>query len=652
MILSRTGAGRRLPLWGRLPLGVKILVPIFLIVLLMSLGSAAFFSFQAVDADRVSRAVEGSKVALVVQGALEATSQSQDSSSVVDFIRRVNIAYPEVAAICVLQANPADPLGPLVVFAASEPRTSCDPSSPLTPGLGIRGIQSLTRSTPNGLMEETAVAAGTSSTGQSAIVQVLVRRTSFTDLAVPSFTKAAQAGLLLALTLTGMVFSILWFSALRPLKRLRTAATAATRAARLSTGSEATSTSRSGDEIDDLSLRFEEMLTAVRDRERELVESHAQLESLISNAPVIVFSTDREGKMLQLRGTGTDSMPKLLGHERLEDVNVIEIAGPNPDLAALLRRGLGGERIHEVVALDRWLEQAALEPMYMDVILTPSFDSERRLNGMTGLAVNVSDRVDAASARAESQQKSAFLAAMSHELRTPLNSIMGFSQLLDMPAAKPALTAKQKRYVSHIITSGSHLLALVGDILDVAKVGAGQLEVNLEAVPLLDLVLDPVDQTGVLAAEKNIAIDVFLPPELVAYTDPGRVQQMLLNLLGNAVKFTAKDGPPILVSGRAVDGGVEIAVADSGIGIAAEDQEKIFDEFTQVDRGPSRSLDGTGLGLTLTRRLAALVGGTVRVESALGVGSTFTIWLPGMAAKVEGPPVAAVGAVGAAPTPV
>jgi signal transduction histidine kinase len=212
---------------------------------------------------------------------------------------------------------------------------------------------------------------------------------------------------------------------------------------------------------------------------------------------------------------------------------------------------------------------------------------------------------------------------------------MGFSQLLDMSSAKPPLTAKQKRYVGHILTSGSHLLALVSDILDLAKVGAGQLDVKLEAVPLHDLVLDPVDRVGVLAAKKNIAIDVYLPPELIAYTDPLRVRQMLLNLLSNAVKFTPQNGASILVSGKAVGGGVEIAVADSGIGIAAEDQEKIFDEFTQVDRGPSRSLDGTGLGLTLTRRLATLVGGTVRVESALGVGSTFTIWLPGMAAKVE-----------------
>jgi signal transduction histidine kinase len=616
-----------------LPLGAKILLPIFAITLAMALGSSLFFTYQSVDLDRKSQAQEGTAVALVVQGALEANKATQDPSSTVDLLRHVNLAYPNVAAICVLQANAADPLGPLVVFASSGPASACDPGSPLTPGLGIRGITSLTRQTAAGQMEETAVPAGLSSTGQGAVVEVLVHLTPVVDLAWPTLTKAAGAGLVLAALLTGIVFSILWFSALRPLQRLRIAASAAALDARPSSRSAAPI--RSGDEIDDLSMRFEEMLTAVRDRELDLVESHAQLETLISNAPVIVFSADRDGKMLQLKGIGTELIPKSLGRHRVEDMNVSEIGGPNEEFARLVQRAMAGEKIHEVIPVKRWLSEDGGDALQMDLILNPTFDGERRFAGITGLVVNVSDRVDAASARAESVQKSAFLAAMSHELRTPLNSIMGFAQLLALPGAKPALTTKQKRYTSHIISSGSHLLALVGDILDLAKVGAGQLEVNLEAVTLHDLVLDPVDRVGLLAAEKNIAIDVFLPSELTAYTDPNRARQMLLNLLSNAVKFTPKDGARILVSGKAVNGGVEISVADSGMGIAPEDQETIFDEFTQVDRGPSRSLDGTGLGLTLTRRLAAILGGTIRVESALGVGSTFTIWLPGMAASGE-----------------
>ena len=629
-------------LWGRLPLGAKILAPIFAITLLMALGSAVFFTFQQVDQDRVARDSEGRTVAIVVEGTLHDNAQAQDPSNLVDLLRHINLAYPDVAAICVLTANAADPLGPLVVFAASEPLTTCDPDSPLTPGLGIAGIRSTTRQTAAGRMEETATGAGITSVGQSAMVEVLVPITPFSDVAMQIFTKSAVSGLLLALFQTGVVFTVLWFSALRPLKRLRLAALAAARAAQPSTSDPTTAPIGSGDEIDELSTRFHEMLTAVNDRERDLVESHAQLESLISNAPVIVFSSDRDGKMLQLRGTGTESLVEHLGHDQLEDVTVLEIAGPNLELARLLRRASTGEKVHEVVAIKRRFKEDA--PVYLDVIINPAFDEKRRFAGLTGLAVDVSDRVDAASARAESQQKSAFLAAMSHELRTPLNSIMGFSQLLSLSSAKPALTTRQMRYVNHILSSGSHLLALVGDILDLAKVGSGQLVVHLEPVRLLDLVLDPVDRTSVLAAEKNIAIEVFLPPELVAYTDPGRVRHMLFNLLKNAIKFTPKDGPRVLVSGRAIGGGVEISVADSGIGIALEDQETIFDEFTQVDHGPSRSLDGTGLGLTLTRRLAALVGGTIRVESAPGVGSTFTIWLPATAAGTEAAELATAAA--------
>ena len=614
--------------WEKLPLVAKFLLPIFAMTLLAGVGSAAFFTNQAVGQDRDLRAAEGRAVALVVQSALEA-QETDNPASLGDFLRRVKRAYPGISAICVLQANATDPLGPLVVYASGQAPKLCDPASPLAPDLGIQGIPSIARQTPGGWVEETATSAGLSSSGQGAVVEVLVPLTPYAALAGPTFSKAAGAGLMLAILQTCLVYLVLWFSALRPLKRLRLAASAAAAAANpiLVAGPVA----RQGvDEIQDLSLRFDQMLAAVRDREQQLVASHAELEILISNAPVIAFAASADGKLLQLRGTGTEHFVHDLGYRRLQDMTLLHIAGANAELARLLNRACAGEKVREVVSVRGWIGEAASdEPVHLDLIINPTFDGELRLAGVTGLAINVSDRVDAAAARAESQQKSAFLAAMSHELRTPLNSIMGFSQLLDMPGVKPALTAKQKRYVGHIFSSGSHLLSLVADILDLAKVGAGQLSVELGPVPLEDLVTEPVERIAAEAAEKGVAVDVFLPPGLVAYTDPERSRQMVLNLLSNAVKFTPSGGGAILVSGRAIRGGVEIAVADSGIGIAAEDREKIFDEFSQVDHGPTRSLDGTGLGLTLTRRLATLMGGQVRVDSALGVGSTFTVWLPG-----------------------
>jgi signal transduction histidine kinase len=280
------------------------------------------------------------------------------------------------------------------------------------------------------------------------------------------------------------------------------------------------------------------------------------------------------------------------------------------------------------------------EGLHLDVLITPTRDSDGQVIGATGLAVNISDRMDAASARAESQQKSAFLAAMSHELRTPLNSIMGFSQLLGMPAGKAALTAKQRRYVEHIYSSGEHLLALVSDILDMAKVGAGQMEVNLEPVALDDALKDPVDKMRPLAAGKGLTIEVHVPSDLNSFTDRLRVRQILLNLLANAVKFTDPNGGPIVVSGQTSGDGIEIAVTDAGIGIALDDQVRIFEEFTQVDRGPSRRLDGTGLGLALTKRMVELIGGSIRVDSKLGAGSTFTVWLPSAAPSSASPPLA------------
>ena len=376
--------------------------------------------------------------------------------------------------------------------------------------------------------------------------------------------------------------------------------------------------------------------------ERSLLESHDKLETLISNSPVLVFSTDGEGTLLQIQGNEVSAMAKDIGRETLVGMNLLQVVHRNAELTGVVQRALAGEKVHEVLAVRNWMSDAASpEPVHLDMLMTPTYDGSGRLIGITGLAVNVSDRIDAASARAESQQKSAFLAAMSHELRTPLNSIMGFSQLLELPTGKAALTAKQRRYVEHIYTSGEHLLALVSDILDLAKVGAGQMEVNLEPVTIHDEIEDPVDKMRPLAVDKGLTIEMDIPLELTSFTDRLRVRQILLNLLTNAVKFTARDGGPILVTGRSSGIGVDIAVADSGIGIALEEQSRIFEEFTQVDRGPSRRLDGTGLGLALTKRMVELIGGSIRVESRLGHGSTFTVWLPGVVASSDAPQLAA-----------
>jgi len=508
----------------------------------------------------------------------------------------------------------------------------------LIPGPARPDAVSALRQVPSGQVEETTIGALFPGLGELVVVEVQVRLTPYVDVALPMYEKVGGTGLLLAVFQTGLVFVVLWIWALRPLKNLRLKASATTRGARPSSLDGSAAPDRSGDEIHDLSLRFEEMLGAVRDRELELVESHEKLETLISNSPVLVFSTDKDGILLQVQGNKVGSIATDTGGESLVGMSLLQVVHANTQLSAVIYRALSGEKVHEVVAVRNWMGDAASpEPVHLDVLMTPTRDGSGRLIGVAGLAVNVSDRIDAASARAESVQKSAFLAAMSHELRTPLNSIMGFSQLLDLPPSNAALTTKQRRYLGHIHSSGEHLLALVSDILDLAKVGAGQMEINLESVALHDEVQDPVDKMRPLAAEKGLTIEMDMPLELTSFTDRLRVRQILLNLLANAVKFTARDGGPILVTGRKRGDGIELAVADSGIGIALNEQARIFEEFTQVDRGPNRRLDGTGLGLALTKKMVAIVGGSIRVDSRLGHGSTFTVWLPGMAASSDSP---------------
>jgi signal transduction histidine kinase len=238
-------------------------------------------------------------------------------------------------------------------------------------------------------------------------------------------------------------------------------------------------------------------------------------------------------------------------------------------------------------------------------------------------------RRDAEDARAElevvSGHKSAFLANMSHELRTPLNAIIGFSDLLDSGMAGD-LTDKQREYVDDIRSSGHHLLALINDVLDIAKVEAGRYDLDLSHFPLSEAISESVRIMRDRAVEGGVDVQVSLDANLGDLeADERKVRQIVLNLLSNAVKFTPSGGR-VTVGAIAMEGGFQISVADTGIGIAPDDQERIFDEFQRTDR--TRSEEGTGLGLALARRFVELHGGRIWVESALGRGSTFRFTLP------------------------
>jgi signal transduction histidine kinase len=228
---------------------------------------------------------------------------------------------------------------------------------------------------------------------------------------------------------------------------------------------------------------------------------------------------------------------------------------------------------------------------------------------------------------AASRHKSEFLANMSHELRTPLNAIIGFSEVL-VERMFGELNDKQAEYVQDVLSSGRHLLALINDILDLSKVEAGRMELDLSRFDLPAAIGGAVILVRERATRHGLSLDVAVDDRLGSFVgDERKIRQVLLNLLSNAVKFTPEGGR-IGVRAGVADGGVEIAVADTGIGIAAEDQEAIFEEFRQVGTDYARKREGTGLGLALAKRFVELHGGRIWVKSQPGEGSTFTFTLP------------------------
>jgi signal transduction histidine kinase/HAMP domain-containing protein len=233
--------------------------------------------------------------------------------------------------------------------------------------------------------------------------------------------------------------------------------------------------------------------------------------------------------------------------------------------------------------------------------------------------------------------KSDFLANMSHELRTPLNSIIGFSDMLLTEDVGP-LSATQRDFLETVARNGRHLLDLIGELLDLSKIEAGQLHLKLAPLDLRDLLREAAEGMRAQTEQRRHRLDLDLPAEPLRVTaDHTRVRQVLLNLLSNAIKFTAEGGHVRLV-GRPANGGVRVEVIDNGIGIAPADQPKLFREFVQLDMSASRHYEGTGLGLALCRRLVELHGGRIGVESDPGRGSTFWFTLPHEAPSGAGDP--------------
>jgi signal transduction histidine kinase len=225
-----------------------------------------------------------------------------------------------------------------------------------------------------------------------------------------------------------------------------------------------------------------------------------------------------------------------------------------------------------------------------------------------------------------SRHKSEFLANTSHELRTPLNAILGYTELVldDIYGEVPG---KIREVLERVQSNGRHLLGLINDVLDLSKIEAGQLALSVSEYSMREVVQTMIAATEALVAEKNLTFATTIADDLpVGEGDERRITQVLLNLVGNAIKFTESGG--IAIDAASSDGAFQIAVSDTGPGIAPEDQQVVFEEFRQLDSSSTRAKGGTGLGLAISKRIVELHGGRIWVESELGKGSTFRFTLP------------------------
>lgn len=275
---------------------------------------------------------------------------------------------------------------------------------------------------------------------------------------------------------------------------------------------------------------------------------------------------------------------------------------------------------------------------WANVIITALRDESGTLVGFAKVTRDLTDRrraelkaIEDARRLAESQAanmaKAEFLAAMSHELRTPLNAIGGFTELLAMEIHGP-ITDQQKEDLTRITQSQRHLLGIINDILNFSRVEAGRIEYHIQPILLAETIANVAQMIHPLAAAKGIdLVEEECPPGITGLGDPAKTEQILINLVSNAVAFTDAGGKILLGCGFA-EGGVWIRVRDTGVGIPHEKQESIFEPFVQVGRSLTTSHRGAGLGLSISRDLARGMSGDLTVESAVGKGSAFTLWLP------------------------
>jgi PAS domain S-box-containing protein len=377
-------------------------------------------------------------------------------------------------------------------------------------------------------------------------------------------------------------------------------------------------------------------ITELKRVERQAAKNEAVLTGVVNAIPDFIFAKDLQGTYL----AANNAMAKLVNRERETILGATDFDIFDKDLAEFFRKKDAESIAHgEPQQNDEWLEYPDGRRVLCDMLKTPIRDAGGNAIGIVGVGRDQTQRhwqelklrkaVEAA--EAASRSKSEFLANMSHEIRTPMTAILGFADLLNDDDLPPEMRSE---YVETIRRNGRNLLTIVNDVLDLSKIEAGCMEVESTPLDPVELVEEIVSTLRVPAVEKGLYLSMELttavPKAIVS--DPHRLRQVLINLVGNAIKFTTSGGVRIILCHTDAEQKtprLAIEVADTGPGIGSAEQARIFEPFSQEDTSTTRRFGGTGLGLTISRRLVKLMNGELFLVSTPGQGSSFSVVIPG-----------------------
>jgi PAS domain S-box-containing protein len=391
----------------------------------------------------------------------------------------------------------------------------------------------------------------------------------------------------------------------------------------------------SNDEIAELAGMFNKMAFEVKKHIEKLHAANETLRTLgsaVEQTADIVIVTNMDGFIEYVN----PAFEKITGYSKEETI------GKNPGILNSGRQDKSFyEKLWKIILSGETFRTELINKKkngdlyYVQKTITPIKDESGNITHFVSIDKDITEQKRMQELRIEKERlefaniaKSEFLASMSHELRTPLNAIIGFSELMKFGRAGE-LNEKQKHFMSNISISGNFLLNLINDILDLSKVEAGKIILNIEKISLKVTVEETTTLIKEKAMKHNIKFIKDLDPGIeYIEADKQRVKQILFNLLSNAVKFSKEEGGTVTITTKKIEGNLQISVSDTGIGIKPENIGKMFQKFEQLDKGISQKYGGTGLGLAITKQLVELHGGKIRVESKYGEGSTFTFTMP------------------------